>query len=182
MECVPVTIEVGLWNEVGLEPGTVALVACTEGWPLRFEEEAARIHEACGDAIQSIEHVGGTSVPGIMTRPILDVMVGIEHLRDSGMIIDPLKAIGYKCHGENGVPGRRHFTRSVDRCCLVHIQMFPVDSDNWSDAISMRDRLRADPELARRYSELKQDLLSRFPDDPASYLEGRAAFEQTILA
>ena len=171
-----------LWQGIGLGPGEVVLAEWSDRWETLFEDEAARILEASGDIEVRIEHVGSTSVPGACSRPMIDILVGIEHLRDSGSLIDPFKEIGYRCHGENGVPGRRHFTRSVDRRCMVNLELYQLDSEHWQRAIVLRDRLRDDPELLRKYMDLKSDLQSRFPDNPAEYQDGKAAFEESVHA
>ena len=176
------TIEMDHWDGIGLTSSEVLLADWSAQWPTLFEEEASRIREACGESRVLIEHIGSTSVPGACSRPMIDIMIGIEHLRDSGCLIEPLKEIGYRCHGENGVPGRRHFTRSIDRRCLVNLQLFQLDSEHWSRSITLRDRLRSDQELLGRFMELKKELQSRFPDNPGEYQIGKAAFEEAIHA
>ncbi|MDG2200108.1 MAG: GrpB family protein [Phycisphaerales bacterium] len=176
------TIEMDHWDGIGLTSSEVLLADWSAQWPALFDEEASRIREACGESPVLIEHIGSTSVPGACSRPMIDIMIGIEHLRDSGCLIEPLKQIGYRCHGENGVPGRRHFTRSIDRRCLVNLQLFQLDSEHWSRSMTLRDRLRSDQELLGRYMELKKELQARFPDNPDEYQVGKAAFEEAIHA
>ena len=170
------------WQGIGLVPGEVQLAEWSGHWSSLFEEESARIAEMCGELEVQIEHVGGTSIPGSRSRPTIDILLGIEHLRDSGSLIEPLKQIGYRCHGENGVPGRRHFTRSVDRRCMVNLELFQLDSEHWARTIFLRDRLRSDTDLLKQYVDLKTDLQARFPDNPDEYQDGKAVFEESVLA
>ena len=170
------------WQRIGLVPGEVQLAEWSDHWSALFEEEAGRIAEMCSELEVRIEHVGGTSVAGSRSRPIIDILLGIEHLRDSGSLIEPLKQIGYRCHGENGVPGRRHFTRSVDRRCMVNLELFQLDSEHWARTIFLRDRLRSDTDLLKQYVDLKTDLQARFPDNPDEYQDGKAVFEESVLA
>ena len=48
--------------------------------------------------------------------------------------------------------------------------------------IGLRDYLRAHPDVAREYGELKQALAKRFPDDIDSYIAGKTEFVLGILA
>ena len=93
-----------------------------------------------------------------------------------------MKAIGYKCHGESGVAGRRYFTRSIDRRCVVQMHMVQVDGEFWNNAIRFRDQLRSDSRLADEYVQAKKELQTRFATDPSGYEEARAAFERSALA
>ncbi len=182
MESYRVMTNMEHWQGIGLVPGEVQLSDWSDQWSSLFEEEAARITEACGEVEIRLEHVGGTSIDGARSRPMIDILLGIEHLRDSGALIEPLKQIGYRCHGENGVPGRRHFTRSVDRRCMVNLELFQLDSESWERILTLRDRLRSDANLLGQYVDLKTDLQSRFPDNPGAYQDGKAVFEESVLA
>jgi GrpB-like predicted nucleotidyltransferase (UPF0157 family) len=54
----------------------VEVVAYDPSWPERFAAERERIAAAlCGHDV-AIEHVGGTAVPGLAARPVVDVMIG----------------------------------------------------------------------------------------------------------
>jgi len=172
----------GTWETIGLDASTVELVSWSSSLTECFNEEAARVSDACGDRMLTIEHIGSTSVPGLDSRPIIDLLIGVEHIRDASECIEPLKAIGYKCHGENGVPGRRHFTRSIDRRCVVQMHMVQLDGEFWTNAIRFRDQLRADSQLAEEYGEAKKELQARFATEPSAYEEARTAFERSALA
>lgn len=46
-------------------------------WPALFTQLKQQIQAALGDAIQLLEHVGSTSVPGLSAKPITD-LIGIQ--------------------------------------------------------------------------------------------------------
>jgi GrpB-like predicted nucleotidyltransferase (UPF0157 family) len=60
----------------GLAHGTVQLAEWTPRWIELFAEEAARLRVALGDLAVAIEHYGSTSVPGLVAKPLLDIIVG----------------------------------------------------------------------------------------------------------
>jgi GrpB-like predicted nucleotidyltransferase (UPF0157 family) len=60
----------------GLTHGTVQLANWTPRWAELFTEEAVRLRVALGDLALAIEHYGSTSVPGLVAKPLLDILVG----------------------------------------------------------------------------------------------------------
>jgi len=57
-----------------------------------------------------------------------------------------------------------------------HIHMGPKDDDGLWDRLYFRDYLRADPELAREYAKLKQQLASNYKFDRDAYTEAKSEF------
>ena len=60
-----------------LEPhdAPITLVAYDPDRPRLFRREADRVRAALGPVALRIEHVGSTSVPGLVAKPIIDVLV-----------------------------------------------------------------------------------------------------------
>ena len=173
--------ESGRWADIGLDTTAVELLPASAHWSECFAEEASRVTSACGDLLVAIEHVGGTAIAGLPCRPIIDILVGVDHLRDASGCIDPLKESGFRCHGENGVAGRRYFTRSIDRQCIVQLHMVQFDGEFWQNAIRFRDLLHDDSNLAGEYAKAKVEMQSQYSADPAAYDAARLAFEQEAL-
>ncbi|WP_224241592.1 LamG-like jellyroll fold domain-containing protein [Hyalangium gracile] len=66
-----------------------------------FAREAARIRAALGDRALMIEHAGSTSVPGLMAKPIIDIIVAVANSADESTYVPALEAAG---HGKK-LPG-----------------------------------------------------------------------------
>jgi hypothetical protein len=68
----------------------------TQTGRLYFEQERARIKNALGSFALTIEHVGSTAVPGLPSKPIIDLLVGVRSLEEAReRCIDPIEALGY---------------------------------------------------------------------------------------
>ncbi len=82
-------------------------------WAAMYAEESARIQNAIGEWLLSIEHVGSTSVPGLAAKPVVDIMPGLRSLGDSPHIVKPLQKLGYQYfpEHEDELPERRYFAR-----------------------------------------------------------------------
>lgn len=49
-------------------------------WAQQAVSEIARIAAAIGDTLASIEHIGSTSIPGILAKPTIDLMPVVRDL------------------------------------------------------------------------------------------------------
>ena len=61
---------------LGLERGVVRLAEYDARWPDLFIAEQQRIRGQCSELALRLEHVGGTSIPGMCAKPVLDIAAG----------------------------------------------------------------------------------------------------------
>lgn len=62
-----------------------------------------------------------------------------------------------------------------------HLSLTEPNSDHWQRNLLFRDYLRAHPEIAEEYRNLKQELARKYPENRASYTIAKNSFvEQTI--
>jgi GrpB-like predicted nucleotidyltransferase (UPF0157 family) len=167
---------------LGLESGTVRVVPYDAAWPQLYDAEVTRLGPimASHGATIVFEHTGSTAVPGLVAKPVLDILAGRPD-SDAGRAraIEALQAAGYVYRGEQGIPGRDFFRRGDPR--KYHVHLTSVGSDFWRDHQSFRNYLRAHPDAASEYAALKCELARRFPTDREAYIEGKAAFVRRIL-
>ncbi|HEX2640951.1 MAG TPA: GrpB family protein [Pyrinomonadaceae bacterium] len=164
---------------LGLQRGTVALSLHREEWHQLFDQEKSRILRAIGEFIIDIEHVGSTTICGIVAKPILDVMVGIPTFEDGEKCVAALDKLGYEYKGENGIPGRHFFGKGAPR--THHLHMVAADSDFWKHHLLFRDYLISNRQVAEEYNNLKIDLAARFPQDREAYTNGKESFVMRVL-
>ena len=162
----------------------VIVVPYDENWPSLFEEERARIEGAIGPWVEEIEHVGSTAVPGLGAKRVIDIMVGVKSLDDSLILIERLVGIGYEYvpEFERVLPLRRYFrmVRDGRRTHQIHL----VERSNvewWDRHLLFRDYLRAHPETAGNYGQLKDHLARRFPEDRDAYTNAKTDFISEIV-
>ncbi|KKX28323.1 GrpB family protein [Rhizobium sp. LC145] len=168
---------------LGLKHNANLLVDYDPDWPTEFSVERERIALALGAFAKGIEHYGSTSVPGMRAKPILDIIVGLEPLKDWQACHDPLLALGYDYAAHAGVPGHYIFGRGRDkteRTHLVHLVEFKGYS--WVSNLALRDALRRDPQLRRDYTSIKEKAVSDAPDNRARYNELKSGFIDRVKA
>ena len=95
----PMTEEQIKRNAVGLTAkqlsGKVVLVDYNPAWPRLFVRESERINSVLGRNALAIEHVGSTSVPGLVAKPIIDIVLVVANSADESSYAPALGAAGY---------------------------------------------------------------------------------------
>ena len=66
-------------------------------------------------------------------------------------------------------------------CIRGRLYLCARDSVALAKHLAIRDYLRAHPQAAREYGELKKRLAQRFPDDIDSYIDGKTPMLLTML-
>ena len=165
-------------------PASVRQVAYDAGWPALYAEEEARLTSALAPDLVSIEHVGSTAVPGLSSKPIIDILAAVRSWERFGDMVDQLATIGYiyTQHSEADDPGRRVFRKPSDMSATRthHLHVTEPDSDYWRRIVAFRNALRADTSLATEYAALKTDLAQRFAHDPNAYTSAKSAFVSRV--
>jgi GrpB-like predicted nucleotidyltransferase (UPF0157 family) len=156
----------------------VIVVAYDPAWPAMFEQERAAITSGLGD-LEQIEHIGSTSVPGLVAKPKLDILVGLVRWRDLDAAIDRLLRAGYGHEPQLAKPHHLSMKRGLPTTHRVHL--VERDGELWREYLSFRDALRLDPGLSARYGALKQELARAHRDDHQAYSTGKGPFIEGVL-
>jgi GrpB-like predicted nucleotidyltransferase (UPF0157 family) len=162
---------------LGLEYGRVRLVDHDEVWVNAFERESDRLHATLGTLALAVEHVGSTAVPGLISKPILDIAVGLGAVADHEVLIVRLELLGYSFRGDAGDGGGLVFVledRPAHRVAHVHAVRF--GGDQWRRYLMVRDQLRTDQAARTAYAQLKRRLADRFADDRRFYTAAKSPF------
>ena len=82
--------------EFGLKGDEIRVVPYDAGWHEAFVAVQQQIEQATGLAANRIVHIGSTAVEAIEAKPIIDIMVGVDTIRDVPIsFFDACKAIGF---------------------------------------------------------------------------------------
>jgi GrpB-like predicted nucleotidyltransferase (UPF0157 family) len=150
-----------------------------------FERERAKLEIALGSLVVTIEHVGSTAVPGLPAKPIIDLAVGVRSLREAqARCIDALQALRYTYIPEyqSWLPDELFFRKGVAGRWTHHVHVMEPSAPGWEHRLLFRDYLRAHPDAAEAYMDLKRRLAAAFRDDIAAYRTGKSAFVQDAVA
>jgi tRNA threonylcarbamoyladenosine biosynthesis protein TsaE len=128
-------------------------------WSERFEAEAEGLGRALGSVAVQIEHVGSTSIPGIAAKPTIDIAVGATTLDLPPVAVAGLEGLGYAFAEDELRSWEQRYRRGrgVPWEAIVHVVEW--GGAHWDAFLRFRDALRADPDLAREYEQLKRTML-----------------------
>ncbi len=73
----------------------IQLSAYDQRWPSWYDEEAARLRGLFGDAVFRVSHIGSTSVTGLLSKPIVDVLLEMKPQLSGDSIVETLVADGW---------------------------------------------------------------------------------------
>jgi GrpB-like predicted nucleotidyltransferase (UPF0157 family) len=145
----------------------VSLSDVDAAWPQHYAEAAARIAGALTALRPAIDHIGSTSVP-LRGKPIVDIQVAVAASNRASAIAG-LEALGYRHHGEGGVPDRDYLTSRPVHGPPVNVHVFAADSPLPADNRLIRDYLRTHPDAAGEYVRSKERALEQGHTDLRTY-------------
>ncbi len=138
-------------------------------WPAQFALEATRLQQLLGDEIVIVHHIGSTSVPGLASKPIIDLLVEVRDIVRIDALTGRLQEAGYRAWGEYGLPGRRFFTRDRGPYRTHNIHMYQVGDPDLERHLAFCAYLRAHSDTAAEYAALKRECYARFPANVECY-------------
>ena len=150
-------------------------------WAAAFAHEAVAIRLALAEPRLVIHHIGSTSVPGLIAKPVIDMLLETRWLDDLDERTATLEQIGYVARGEYGIAGRRYFVKNgADGRRSHHLHAFMVGSAQITRYLSFRDCLIRSPLARRDYAAVKL-AASRNGRDKEAYQSGKAHYIHRLL-
>jgi GrpB-like predicted nucleotidyltransferase (UPF0157 family) len=155
----------------------VAVVPHDPEWGRAFEREADAIRHALHDVPIVLHHIGSTSIPGILAKPIIDLLGVVDDLEATDRESGRLRDLGYEVMGPFGIEGRRYF-RKFDAAGrrTHHLHVFEAGSPHIERHLAFRDFLRSHPAKANEYSALKNAITSESGVSWERYVEAKGPF------
>ena len=166
---------------MALKRGIVKLETNYEKWHNEYIHEATFLKEKLKDYIIEIEHVGSTSIKGLMAKPIIDILIVINSFDAIPKIEELLKDYGYLNHGPQGVIDRCFFTKGSDEARTHYLHFTTPKSDTYYDLKYFKKYLIEHPKYIDEYNSLKQELASIYANDRPKYTAGKHEFISKII-
>ena len=159
----------------------VRIVPYDPSWPGLFNQERATLAQVLAPWLAGpIEHVGSTAVPGLVAKPVIDIMVAVESLAASRPAISVLPEVGYQYFPYR--PDVMHwFCKPSAAFRTHHLHLIPFGSRLWTERLVFRDYLRGHSATAAEYAELKRQLAVKFEFDREAYTDAKGEFIQRVL-
>ena len=152
----------------------ISIVAYKSFWPNEFLEKGTVLRSILGDLALRIDHIGSTSVPGLVAKDVIDIQITADRL--SRNLESAMNLAGFlrltnitRDHLPPGKEADAHEWEkwffqpaSAGRRVNVHVRM--PGRANQRYAILFRDYLRAFPAIAWAYGQVKEAIVKYHPE------------------
>ncbi len=148
-------------------------------WRQQFAREAERIRSALGTRGLRIEHVGSTSVLGLIAKPVIDILLVVEDSADEAAYVPALEAAGYVLRIREPEWHEHRMFKGTDIDLNLHV--FTVGSVEIERLLLLRDRLRGDPAARELYAGTKRQLANRSWKYVQNYADAKSEVIEAML-
>jgi GrpB-like predicted nucleotidyltransferase (UPF0157 family) len=153
-------------------------------WPRLFKEERDRLEPVVSAFAASMEHVGSTAVPGLCSKPIVDLLVTVLHLEPPDRYRAALSPFGYVLRVDPANTERHAFGKrdAQGRRTMPGYNLHVVQHSGAEHRcfVGFRDYLRTHPDAVCEYGELKRQLAMEYGADRDGYTNAKSAFIGSI--
>ncbi|OGO78379.1 MAG: hypothetical protein A2Y23_13515 [Clostridiales bacterium GWB2_37_7] len=152
-------------------------------WKERYIEEKSLLEKVIGKSnIKQIDHIGSTSIPNIIAKPTVDILLQIEDDTDVEQLFNNMLSAGY---GYNKVPRNpaphltflKGYTPKGFEGQVFHIHVRYCG--DW-DELYFKYYLSKHPDIADEYGRLKLELKSQFEHDRDGYTYAKTNFIKKV--
>jgi GrpB-like predicted nucleotidyltransferase (UPF0157 family) len=139
--------------------GRIELCDYDARWPHRYAEHASRVRVALGGRAIRIEHVGSTSVPSLVAKPVIDIVLEVPDSADEGAYVGDLEAAGYvlRIREPDWFEHRLFDTPGRD----LNLHVFSAGCAETERMVRFRDWLRGSAADRELYARAKRALAAR---------------------
>lgn len=141
-------------------------------WKNQFQIEADIIKSALYDNCIHIHHIGSTSIPDLIAKPKIDILVVVKNTLQ---IIEQFEKIQYRYRGEYNIPMQYCFTKrdKID----VNVHAYEDGHPEILLNLMFRDYLRKNDNAKKQYANLKHHLTQ----NSSSFIKNNLGFTNYTL-
>jgi GrpB-like predicted nucleotidyltransferase (UPF0157 family) len=167
-------------GELKQHSAPIELVEYDPEWAQLFEREAERVRTVLGDRVLQLEHAGSTSVPGLVAKPRIDMVLVVADSADEAAYVPPLEAAGYVLRIREPDWFEHRLLRGPDTDINLHV--FSVGCPEIDRMLGFRDHLRKDAADRELYARVKRELAQQEWKYVQNYADAKSEVVQEIMA
>lgn len=141
------------------------------------EEKTSLLQILCSYNICRINHIGSTSVDGLMAKPIVDILLELPEDYNINAVAHLLQKNGWilmqKDDIKKTIDLNKGYTSSGFAEKVYHLHVKPLG--DWGE-LYFRDYLRQNSDIAGQYQALKLSLLKQFKHNRDAYTNAKSEF------
>jgi len=158
----------------------ILIVEYDPQWPELFALEADRIRSVLGARALRLEHTGSTSVPGLIAKPIIDVLLVVSDSADEEAYVPALEAAGYVLRVREPEWFEHRMFQGPDTEINLHV--LSSGCAEIDRILIFRDWLRSNEGDRDLYARTKLALAQKQWEHVENYADAKTAIIKEILA
>ena len=151
-------------------------------WKKRYRKEESLLKSILNVDILRIDHIGSTSVTGLIAKPTIDILLQIKADTDVNKLKDTIISLGYLYSEQpDNPPPHMMFMKGYTpegfkgQAFHLHVRY----AGDWNE-LYFRDYLRIHPDTAKAYGKLKTELQKKHEHDRDAYTDAKTEFIEEI--
>ena len=148
-------------------------------WPELFCREADRIQAALRQRALRVEHTGSTSVPGLVAKPIIDMLLVVRDSAKEDSYVPALESIGYVLRIRETNWHEHRMFKGPDTDINLHVLSFGCSEIN--RVLLFRDWLRSNATDRELYARTKLSLADKEWKHVQNYADAKTAVIEEII-
>ncbi len=160
------------------EIDNVVLEEYNSGYPSKYLSEIELLKQIISSPAR-YHHIGSTAVPGMFSKPVIDIAIELEFFPLSQIIIDQLQITGYIFWDKNPANDHQFLFKNLPR--THHLHLYPMNSQQVIDKITFRDILISNYAIRQEYQDLKIRLAAKYPNDREKYTINKTYWIKSVL-
>lgn len=170
---------------LGLKKDEVRLEPYSPEWKKEFKYVKQAIMNYTNLSEDRIQHIGSTAIDGMPSKPIIDILIGVEDLeRVEQTLFNGLKLAGF-LRLKVKRPGEIILAKFTDETFEVKthfIHLTEYDSMRWKDLIFFRDYLNENECAREQYAQLKEEYVKDASIGIMGYTNYKEPFVRNVFA
>lgn len=147
-------------------------------WKDWYLQEEKLLKKIGNQYIERINHIGSTSVNGLLAKPTIDILFEITEDCDLKFLVSMLEENGYIFEKQPQKPAphmmfMKGYTEKGFAEKVFHLHVRYIG--DWNE-LYFRDFLQLHKEVAQEYSNLKLSLIDKYEHDRDGYTEAKTEF------
>ena len=170
-------------DNIGLKRGYLELMDYREDYSKIYEKEKEELLKIFKDRIFKIDHVGSTSIIGIKSKPIIDILIQTNDLENFKAYTESnVEGEIYTVKKEPTMGGDYLIRKEEDGKVKAFIHVYQTGDMNGITSIMFRDYMNSHKDEAKRYEALKVELAKKYKDNRKEYTYGKDKYIKEIIA
>lgn len=169
-------------ENIGLTRGVLEIYDYQDNYPIIYETEKEELLNIYKEKINQIDHVGSTSIKGIKSKPIIDILIQTDDLDDFKSYTETkVEGKVYTVKKEPTLGGDYLIRKEEDGRVKAFIHVYKTGDINGLTSLYFRDYLNSHKDERKKYEELKIELYNKYKDDRKSFTHGKDKYIKEVI-